>query len=247
MVIKFLGTNGWYDTTTGNTLCVWIETQTAHIVFDAGTGLHKLDGQYDPSKPVFLLLSHFHLDHVIGLHGLGRFDFRHGLNILGPPGTRDTLANLLQPCFSLPLERMRFKTEIHELPSQIPGAPFRLEALPLRHSTPCYGYRVETEGRTICFCTDTGPCENAVRLARGADILVCECSLRDGQSDEDWGHLNPRQAAQLAKDAEAKQLILVHFDAREYPSLADREKSALIARTIFKETRTVEDDAMIRL
>ena len=43
MKIIFLGTNGWYDTNTGNTICVLVKDPRYHIIFDAGNGLYKID------------------------------------------------------------------------------------------------------------------------------------------------------------------------------------------------------------
>ncbi len=74
MKITFLGTNGWYDTSTGNTICILVETDKYNIVLDAGNGLYKIDRYISSEKPVYLFLSHFHLDHIIGLHILGKFN-----------------------------------------------------------------------------------------------------------------------------------------------------------------------------
>ena len=38
MKIIFLGTNGWYDTKTGNTLSVFMKTKKEYIILDAGSG-----------------------------------------------------------------------------------------------------------------------------------------------------------------------------------------------------------------
>lgn len=43
MKIIFLGTNGWYDTKTGNTICTLIETDNEYIILDAGNGIYKID------------------------------------------------------------------------------------------------------------------------------------------------------------------------------------------------------------
>jgi ribonuclease BN (tRNA processing enzyme) len=48
----FLGTNGWYDTATGNTVCILIETGKYDIVLDAGNGIHRLDGYVSGRKPL---------------------------------------------------------------------------------------------------------------------------------------------------------------------------------------------------
>jgi len=43
MDIIFLGTNGWYDSPTGSTICTLINSQSYHILLDAGNGLYKAD------------------------------------------------------------------------------------------------------------------------------------------------------------------------------------------------------------
>ncbi len=65
MKIVFLGTNGWYDSPRGNTVCILIETDEASILLDAGNGLYKADRHIVPEKPVHLFISHTHLDHII--------------------------------------------------------------------------------------------------------------------------------------------------------------------------------------
>jgi ribonuclease BN (tRNA processing enzyme) len=39
---------------------------------------------------------------------------------------------------------------------------------------PAFGYRFDTPHGSVAFSGDTGPCDNVVRLARGADVLVHE-------------------------------------------------------------------------
>jgi len=74
--IVFLGTNGWYSTNVANTICTLIEMDTRYIVLDAGDGIQHLDKYVtDQTKPIDIFLSHFHLDHVIGLHIQPKFRF----------------------------------------------------------------------------------------------------------------------------------------------------------------------------
>jgi ribonuclease BN (tRNA processing enzyme) len=72
-------------------------------------------------------------------------------------------------------------------------------------------------------------------LARDADLLITESSLKPGQRLENWGHLDPREAAEIAKQAEVKQLLLTHFDAGNYVSLEDRREAEAAAKEIFKK------------
>ena len=75
---------------------------------------------------------------------------------------------------------------------------------------------MEIDGKVIAFCTDTGVCDNAVTLARNADLLITECGLKPGDSSPDWPHLNPQDAIGIAKRAKAKRLALMHFGAEVY-------------------------------
>jgi ribonuclease BN (tRNA processing enzyme) len=43
MKVTFLGTNGWFDTPTGNTVSVLVQTQEYDLIFDAGNGIAKAD------------------------------------------------------------------------------------------------------------------------------------------------------------------------------------------------------------
>ncbi|TAL28352.1 MAG: MBL fold metallo-hydrolase [Nitrospirae bacterium] len=247
MKITFLGTNGWYDTSTGNTICILVETDKYDIILDAGNGLYKADRYISNKKPAYLFLSHFHLDHIIGLHILGKFNLSQGLYICGQAGTKEILNKIINLPFSMPIERLGYKIEIYDLPEKKQEIPFRMEFLPLLHSSLTLGYRFELEDKVIAYCPDTGYCENAVKLAKNADLLITECAFKPGQSSEDWPHLNPETAARIAKEADAKRLALVHFDASIYQSLEERKQAEEAAKKIFGNTSAAIDDMRIEI
>jgi len=119
MEIIFLGTNGWYDSDTGNTICTLINSEKYHIILDAGNGISKADQYIDDDLPVYLFLSHFHLDHIEGLHILNKFHFSQGLKIFGQKGTREVLNTIVNDPFTVPLEKLPYPVEVGEL---LPGA-----------------------------------------------------------------------------------------------------------------------------
>jgi len=241
MRVIFLGTNGWFETATGNTLCVLVKTAEYDIVLDAGSGFFRLDSFIDGTKPVYLILSHFHMDHISGLHGLSKIKCGKDLFIIGQEGTRRVISLLVSRPFTVPIENLGYRTHILELPADDARIPFGLEYLPMLHSDPCLGYRITADGKSIAFCTDTGYCENAVKLAAGADLLITECSFKPGESDAGWPHLNPEIAAKIAVEAAAKKLALVHFDAARYLSLKERAAAEKRAREIFPGTVAATD------
>lgn len=247
MKITFLGTNGWYDTPTGNTICTLVQSNDCNIILDAGNGIYKADRYIKENAPVYIFLSHFHLDHIAGLHILGRFDFQKGLHIYGQTGTKKVIGNFINFPFTMPLRMLRYKTEIHELPADADKLPFRVEFLPMLHSSPTLGYRFELDGKTLSYCPDTGYCQNAVKLSRGAEFVITECAFKSGQTSESWPHLNPESAARIALEAGAKRLALVHFDAALYKTIEERKAAESAAKKIFGNTFCAVDDMQVEV
>lgn len=245
MRIIFLGTNGWYDTETGNTVCTLIETDDYFIILDAGNGLHKVERYITSKKPIYLFISHFHLDHIVGLHILNKFNFSQGINIYGQVGTKDILNIIINEPYTVPLAKLPFKVEVYELSEGSHNIPFLVKCLSLQHSSNCLGFRLEVDRKVITYCSDTGICENAVELAKKADIFITECSLKVRQHVDNWPHLSPEDAAELAKRAMVKKLVLTHFDANIYRSLKEREQAWAHAKKKFSNVIIATDGTQI--
>ncbi len=249
MKVIFLGTNGWYDTETGNTICTLIRTGDRDIILDAGSGFHKIDRHVPAGdeRPAILLISHFHLDHIYGLHVLVRMRFPKGLTICGPAGTRQVIETIVNSPFTVSLNRLPFATEVYELPEDSGRLPFPVAVKPLLHSGLTLGFRMGLEDRVVAYCPDTGYCANAVELARSADLLITECAHKSGEDLESWPHLNPETAARIAVEAGAKRLVLTHFAAPNYATLAERKASEDAARKTFPETVAAMDELVLDL
>ncbi len=71
-------------------------------------------------------------------------------------------------------------------------------------------------GRVVALCLDTRPCPSAVELARDADVLIHEATFDASQQTlaEHAGHSTATEAAEIAKQAGVKKLILTHISAR---------------------------------
>ncbi len=222
MRVVFLGTNGWYDNGAGNTICTLIECEDRYVVLDAGNGIHKMASALQKPKPVDLFLSHYHFDHIVGLHTLVRLDMSKGLRIFGQTGAREVLGDIMRPPYTVPLAGMPFRAGVFELPAERALAPYLKDARLLVHASPCLGFRFEIEGRSIAYCTDTGLCSNLIELGRDVDLLITECSALDGQRRDSWPHLSPADTVTVAKETGAKRVALVHFNASLYPTVESR-------------------------
>jgi len=71
-------------------------------------------------------------------------------------------------------------------------------------------------GRKIVYTGDAGPSEGLVKLAMNADLLIHESTFEDALQERALKdkHSTPTMAAQTAKNAQVKQLVLTHISAR---------------------------------
>lgn len=94
-------------------------------------------------------------------------------------------------------------------------------------------------GDRFAFVLDTLPCQNAIDIAQGANILLCESTYLEEHKElaRLHNHMTAKQAAAIAKEAGAKQLILTHFSAR-YQNVKIFEREA---RTIFPNAFAADD------
>lgn len=243
--VIFLGTNGWFDTATGNTICTLIKAREANILLDAGMGIYKFDQYASLDKPLFIFLSHLHLDHLFGFHIFNKFKFKKAVNIIVPKGMKKHLLRLVNRPFTIPFSRFPFKVLIKEAAEEFSLPFFRVKPFRLRHSGSSYGYRFMFKDKIIAYCPDTGYCKNAIRLVENADLLIAESSLLTRPSSAKWGHLLPEDAALIAKKAKVKKLALTHFDAGVYKSFYDRDRANKRAVSVFKNTVSAKDGLKI--
>lgn len=94
-------------------------------------------------------------------------------------------------------------------------------------------------GDSVAVVIDTRFCPQAIEIARGARILLCESTYQEEHRELAYQHyhLTSKEAATIAKQAGAKELILTHFSAR-YINLKEIETEA---KSVFPNTHIAED------
>ncbi len=94
-------------------------------------------------------------------------------------------------------------------------------------------------GRKIVYSGDTKPSQRVIQLAKGADVLIHDCTLDSshGTIARDFGHSTAAEAATVARKAKVGTLFLVHVSPRyEDVGILERE-----ARGIFKNSQVARD------
>ncbi|HEV8051571.1 MAG TPA: ribonuclease Z [Parachlamydiaceae bacterium] len=95
------------------------------------------------------------------------------------------------------------------------------------------------KGDSIAIVIDTRTCQNAIDIAKGAKVLLCESTYQEAHKELAYKHfhLTAKEAATIAKQADVKKLILTHFSAR-YQNLKDFETEA---KEVFPNVFIAED------
>lgn len=216
MKLVLLGTGGYHPNGRRHTACLMLPEQG--IVLDAGTGFFRV-GAHLATPTLDVLLSHAHLDHVVGLTYL--------LDILADhPQTHVTVHAMAEKIAVLrthllheqlfPAKLPCHWSPLGENPITVGGAVVR--HFPLIHPGGSTGFRLEWPGRSLAYITDTTarPGADYLEHIRGVDLLVHECNFPDAQQGwaERTGHSFATAVAQLAAAAGVGRLVLVHFDTR---------------------------------
>lgn len=97
----------------------------------------------------------------------------------------------------------------------------------------------ERRGRKVVYTGDTRPCESVRTLATDADVLIHDCTFGSDHSStaSEFGHSTAEQAAETAKAANVRRLVLIHFSPR-YDDLTSLETEA---RSVFPNTTAARD------
>ncbi len=95
-------------------------------------------------------------------------------------------------------------------------------------------------GRKIVYSGDTRPCRTVEAASAGADLLIHDCALADEMADwaRETKHSTAREAAQIARRACVRQLVLTHISSRYSEDISALLKSA---RSEFENAVVAQD------
>ena len=101
-------------------------------------------------------------------------------------------------------------------------------------------------GRRIVITGDTRPCENTIAASQDADLLIHEATFADDEAARalETGHSTAREAAEVARTAGARRLILTHISARYSRDAHELEREA---RSVFPRSSIARDGTEIEL
>lgn len=214
----------------GNTSCIEVQAAGQTLILDAGTGLREL-GQTLLERGVAqatLLLTHTHWDHICGFpFFLPAYRPSFELNVMaghlvGDVGVQQVLeGQMAQPMFPVPLDNLQAKMTFEDFKA---GDDFDIGSLHVRtaglnHPNGATGYRLEIDGASLCYVTDTEHVagkrdQTILELIDGADLVVYDSTYTDDEFEAHvgWGHSTWQEGVRLCREAGVKRLAIFHHD-----------------------------------
>jgi ribonuclease BN (tRNA processing enzyme) len=196
----------------------------------AGTGIADID---------MIVYTHFHIDHTADFCPF-LFASKYGpqtardreLTVVGPQGLAAWYDSLRAAHGSwIVPERFTLRWVESAQASHCLGR-LTVTTAPVEHSGPSIAVRFdEPDGTSAAYSGDTGYCDGIINICSNVSKAILECSFPEGQAVE--GHLTPRLAGRIARQAGCKSLVLTHM----YP---DTDKHDLIGEVCCEYDGPVE-------
>lgn len=257
----------------GNTSCVEVRAGDALIIFDGGTGLRALGKKLVREMPItaHIFFSHVHWDHIQGFPFFdpafvpGNSIYLYGGNNVSRT-LEETLAGQMDhPSFPVHLSEMGAKMTFADL---FEGQSVHLDAgdgtevvvttARGNHPNGVWAFRVDHKDASVMYATDTEHYAivdpKLARLAKGVDVLIYDAQYTPeeyagtagrGGPKLGWGHSTFAAAADLAKAADVKKLLLFHHDPMQSDA-AVREKERR-AKELFSNVQAAYEGLTVEI
>ena len=201
MKLTVLGCNGPFPAAGGACSGYLLEAEDTRVLLDCGAGvLAALTERISPETLDAVVLSHLHYDPMSDMLPLiYRMQGKGRLPVYAPQAPAQVRA-LLEGAF-----------DVRDLEHAEHIGALSLDVLPVRHPVPCFAVRYTAGGTSVCYTGDTNTCDGLTAWARDSDLLLADACFTDALWAENKPHLSARLAAEVARNAGAKRLVLTHF------------------------------------
>jgi len=225
-----------------------IQTEATNLLLDCGNGVFgKLREHLDYTEVDAVVLSHMHADHFLDLvpysyaltyapkqqpvpvHTWPGTDDPARPRLIAPPDATRILRRVVGSWGNEDLVENAFELSEYAAGDTVQVGDVAATFHPVPHFIDTFAINLTEDGSKLSYGADTRPGEELIEVARDADLLLCEATLPRPERTGVRGHLTPAEAAEHAKAAGAKRLVLTHIS----DELGD-EWALEQAREIFK-------------
>jgi phosphoribosyl 1,2-cyclic phosphodiesterase len=216
----------------GNTPCVEVSSKKQQIIIDAGSGIRPLGYEMMGGScgkgvgEVHIFFTHFHWDHLIGLpFFIPIFIPGNKIHVYSvQPELKEVFQSVFKkPYFPVALEQLASTIVYHQLEPRKPLMIGDIQVTPyqLDHPDPCWGFKVECNGRVYSHCVDTeGTRVTAEQLGpdlplyQGVDVMIFDSqyTLMETIEKVNWGHATATLGLDIAMREGIHKVVFMHHD-----------------------------------
>jgi ribonuclease BN (tRNA processing enzyme) len=180
-----------------------------------------------------LVITHWHPDHcadIYGLHVLLKYSLgRTGFPVYAPEGTEARLATLVDGDWGGAFD---WSAVGDGDATTVAGCGLRFSRT--AHPPPTMAVEVAADGKRLVYTADTGPDWSPEAFGTGADLVLSEATFQGPGGPPGAGtiHLSASQAAERAREAGARRLMLTHLWPGLDPTASVVEGSEAFGREV---------------
>ena len=248
----------------GNTSCMTLEfPREQFFIFDCGSGIKNLGdwflAQNRKGINAKIFISHPHWDHINAIPFFTPLYVQgNEFEILGANQGDITMREIVSAQMEgvyFPITFSQFATRVyfHDLEEEnltVSGIDVKTKLL--SHPGKCLGYRVNYNGRSICYITDNEMYietsdffdphyeKRLAEFVKGAEVLITDSTYTDEEymTKEGWGHSCISKVVNLAEKAKVKQLFLFHHDPDQNDDAIDAKLATAQAMLKARKSKT---------
>ncbi len=238
----------------GETICVDVSAGASRVIVDAGSGLAALGRRLaeQPRSETDIVLSHFHLDHLLGFMSFSPLyqpgsSVRLHAPILEGVEPEKALAGLFdRPFFPMSAHEAgaAFSIQAFTPGDRLSIGGFSVATCALSHPGGACGYRIEHAGRAVVVALDhehgAGDIDRRLEaFCSRADLVLYDATWDervDYEPHRGWGHSTWQAGLELVQRAGAGRLACLHHAPSSNDRvLIEREKAlqALAPQSFF--------------
>ena len=211
LTVTVLGSSGTCSGVDNDCSGFLVRSATTTVMLDAGPGTFaNLQRHVHPSQLDALLISHSHPDHWLDLPMI-RNALRYVFRVDGVP--LYTTQETLDFAHEVSSEDGLGSTFVPQVISD--GSEVRIGDLTVRcsrtdHPVETLAVRIDHDGRSFAYTSDTGPAWSLAELGTGIDLAISEATYLEGSEEATPVHLSALQAGKLARAAGVGRLVISH-------------------------------------
>ena len=248
----------------GNTSCVTLEIpRQQFFIFDCGSGIKNLGdwflAQNRKGINAKIFISHPHWDHINAIPFFTPLYMQgNEFEVLGANQGDITMREIVSAqmegvYFPITLSQFAARVYFNDLEEEsLTVSGIDVQTKLLSHPGKCLGYRINYNGRSICYITDNEMYvetseyfnphyeKRLAEFVEGADVLITDTTYTDEEylTKEGWGHSCISKVVNLADTAKVKTLYLFHHDPDQFDDDIDRKLDTARAMLKARKSKT---------